>query len=887
MADTPFPLPTSLRQTDVLIGDGRTTYGPFGEGWGIFDDDDVDVNVLPVQVAFTVEKVALSEKYSAFTVTFARALTAADTFQIKGKRRHRRELAVTRGGAIDGLALELELSKQSVVMQELDRDIDDVAGRFKSFETDFSDDVAVAEAAAAEAVSAAAASMLNALPNYFDTFAAAQAAAIPAFVKEIKIGDRDGAYFVPWIVPMNALPVELQGYAYFDDVGARRWMLKPGQFFSKNIGCKADGVTDDTIPWLMCSVWMNEGWSKHLTISQGVHIAGRARVSNLPASAWKTDLVTRAITTDLDDPDYDYLQNACFVGLRNFRIDHEPGGIIKNKDASVPSVVPSGMAPVADGNIGQTNNRMSWGVLNFMDCQDYELELDLDCNRDGQTHTSAIVSGSVNHGVMEWGDCKRRDISKSKIRNTGTLQTSADKAGDCIYSRCGVEAIRATNCTFENWGRWALVIERGFPTPGNVSKSYYEAVNCYFKGGAVEDGAFGLGGVDIESWNAWNFVRLQSCIFEGSNTKISFGSSPDPFVQECAGAVIDGCSWDFRTYVSATVVTDTIIGFGAGWGTITVSSVERKRRIRSVQVTNNTVIANKGFGNFLSLSSVQGDSGIISGNRLVSDVATADNYNFISTSDFGIAGNWLIANNVVEGKNFCNMQSWQETFDDKSFTLTLDGNVNTKANKSLQIVGPNWKISATGTVTVTAGSNLLTGSGTSFTSDLVVGQDIKITATGESYRVASIFTATSARLTANVTTPAAGSAYTRAAGFIDVKNHTARDQSSGTGSTLTANGSLMCYRPRTCFMENSNAIAADVITPGEGVGTVLSGATTATVYHLLRGDPTNIQVSLNDTGGLFAYAKANANLGTFTVNLQAAASANVPFTWSAINGNGA
>jgi lysophospholipase L1-like esterase len=134
MADTPFPLPTSLRQTDVLIGDGRTTYGPFGEGWGIFDDDDVDVNVLPVQVAFTVEKVALSEKYSAFTVTFARALTAADTFQIKGKRRHRRELAVTRGGAIDGLALELELSKQSVVMQELDRDIDGAVGRVEDLE---------------------------------------------------------------------------------------------------------------------------------------------------------------------------------------------------------------------------------------------------------------------------------------------------------------------------------------------------------------------------------------------------------------------------------------------------------------------------------------------------------------------------------------------------------------------------------------------------------------------------------------------------------------------------------------------------------------------------------------------------------------------------------
>jgi hypothetical protein len=129
MADTPYPLPKSIRQTDWLIGTGATTYGPFGENWGIFDNDDVEVETRPagggepVLSDAVAEKTSLAERYSPFTITFPVAITAATEYRVTGRRRHERALAVTRGGAVHGDDLELELSKQSILHQELRRDV--------------------------------------------------------------------------------------------------------------------------------------------------------------------------------------------------------------------------------------------------------------------------------------------------------------------------------------------------------------------------------------------------------------------------------------------------------------------------------------------------------------------------------------------------------------------------------------------------------------------------------------------------------------------------------------------------------------------------------------------------------------------------------------------
>lgn len=132
MADTPYPLPKSIRQTDWLVGTGATTYGPFGEQWGIFDNADVFVETrdaatgAPLANTATAEKTSLAERYSPFTITFPVAITSATEYRVTGRRQHERALAVTRGGAVDGVSLELELSKQSVVLQEHRRDIDGI-----------------------------------------------------------------------------------------------------------------------------------------------------------------------------------------------------------------------------------------------------------------------------------------------------------------------------------------------------------------------------------------------------------------------------------------------------------------------------------------------------------------------------------------------------------------------------------------------------------------------------------------------------------------------------------------------------------------------------------------------------------------------------------------
>jgi len=162
LATTPYPLPESVRQSAVLLGDGSTTYGPFGDGWGIFDIDDVIVETRAVgteifaEAAATIAKLNPANAYDFFTVTFGAALSASFEFRVTGTRSHERELAVTRGGAIDGLALEKELSKMSVVLQEQRRDIDLAAVVVEG------DAASVAVAAAATATAAAASSAASA-----------------------------------------------------------------------------------------------------------------------------------------------------------------------------------------------------------------------------------------------------------------------------------------------------------------------------------------------------------------------------------------------------------------------------------------------------------------------------------------------------------------------------------------------------------------------------------------------------------------------------------------------------------------------------------------------------------------------------------------------------
>ena len=125
MDEQPYPLPRATRETEILAGDGGTIYGPFG--FKVFDLEDLRVFVKheggPWQAAaFTAEKVAGAE-LDDFTVTFAAPLPATSRYLVQAARLHERQVAVTKGGAIGGRALEKELSKQGSVIDELRRDI--------------------------------------------------------------------------------------------------------------------------------------------------------------------------------------------------------------------------------------------------------------------------------------------------------------------------------------------------------------------------------------------------------------------------------------------------------------------------------------------------------------------------------------------------------------------------------------------------------------------------------------------------------------------------------------------------------------------------------------------------------------------------------------------
>jgi hypothetical protein len=131
MAPTPYPLPASIRQTAVLVATGIEVYGPFGDGWGIFDLDDVKVETRAaatdpwVVATVTIEKVDPIAEYGPFNIRFPLPYPLAGVeYRVTGDRLHRRDVGVTLGGIIDGKALEKELSKQTVVLQEMRRDVD-------------------------------------------------------------------------------------------------------------------------------------------------------------------------------------------------------------------------------------------------------------------------------------------------------------------------------------------------------------------------------------------------------------------------------------------------------------------------------------------------------------------------------------------------------------------------------------------------------------------------------------------------------------------------------------------------------------------------------------------------------------------------------------------
>lgn len=123
----PFPIPRQVRQTDVLVGNGGTIYGPFS--FKIFDTADVEVwmkaaaSTTFVKIAASVAK-STGEPLDTFTVTTAVQIGDADQFVVRSIRLAERSASVVSGARVDITALDKELSKIASMHQEHRRDID-------------------------------------------------------------------------------------------------------------------------------------------------------------------------------------------------------------------------------------------------------------------------------------------------------------------------------------------------------------------------------------------------------------------------------------------------------------------------------------------------------------------------------------------------------------------------------------------------------------------------------------------------------------------------------------------------------------------------------------------------------------------------------------------
>lgn len=124
---TTYPIPHSTRQTNILVGNGGSVYGPFSS-LQIFDIEDVRVYLRqPGNKEFTAVPVTVTKASNLpldfFTITFPSAVTGTTEFVVSSERIAARSKAVGHGSSVDITALERELSQVAATQQELRRDI--------------------------------------------------------------------------------------------------------------------------------------------------------------------------------------------------------------------------------------------------------------------------------------------------------------------------------------------------------------------------------------------------------------------------------------------------------------------------------------------------------------------------------------------------------------------------------------------------------------------------------------------------------------------------------------------------------------------------------------------------------------------------------------------
>ncbi len=132
-----YPIPRDTRQRIVLASALQTQFGPF-DNFDLFDLSDVQVwlKVPPAAIytlldasAYTVTPTGSPATLPGpFKIVLDAGVALNTSVWIKGARLQQRLLDVTAGGSVNSEDLESELDRESVVLQELRRDMDALVG---------------------------------------------------------------------------------------------------------------------------------------------------------------------------------------------------------------------------------------------------------------------------------------------------------------------------------------------------------------------------------------------------------------------------------------------------------------------------------------------------------------------------------------------------------------------------------------------------------------------------------------------------------------------------------------------------------------------------------------------------------------------------------------
>lgn len=130
----PYPISRETREEAIFLGDGGSSYGPFG--LKIFDSADVLIytkatgETVWTEQAVTITK-ASDEPFDAFSIAFAGNIPNTTKIKVISARVHERTAGLMQGVQLSPDALEKEITKIGTILQELARDRD------RALKTDF------------------------------------------------------------------------------------------------------------------------------------------------------------------------------------------------------------------------------------------------------------------------------------------------------------------------------------------------------------------------------------------------------------------------------------------------------------------------------------------------------------------------------------------------------------------------------------------------------------------------------------------------------------------------------------------------------------------------------------------------------------------------------